>query len=136
MTQAPEQMERVRQVELVISTILRVGVILSLSIVVLGMLLSFVHHPDYRHSAEELAKLTRPGAAFPRTLAEVAASIGRLEGRGVVTLGLLLLIATPVVRVAVSILAFHHQRDRVFVAITTTVLILLIASFFLGRGGG
>jgi uncharacterized membrane protein len=50
--------------------------------------------------------------------------------------GLLLLIATPVLRVAVSILAFVYQRDRAFVAITSIVLALLLTSFVLGRGGG
>jgi uncharacterized membrane protein len=40
--------------------------------------------------------------------------------------GLLLLIATPVLRVAVSMLAFVYQRD----------LTLLLTSFVLGKAGG
>jgi uncharacterized membrane protein len=50
--------------------------------------------------------------------------------------GLLLLIATPVLRVAVSVLAFVYQRDRTFVIITSVVLTLLLASFVLGKAGG
>jgi uncharacterized membrane protein len=46
------------------------------------------------------------------------------------------LIATPVLRVAISVLAFVYQRDRTFVVITTVVLALLLTSFVLGRGGG
>ena len=49
--------------------------------------------------------------------------------------GLLLLILTPVVRVAVSILAFRAQRDRTYVLITSAVLVLLLLSFVLGRAG-
>jgi uncharacterized membrane protein len=50
--------------------------------------------------------------------------------------GLLLLIATPVMRVAFSVLVFVYQHDRVFVVITSIVLTLLLVSFVLGRGGG
>jgi uncharacterized membrane protein len=58
------------------------------------------------------------------------------QGRAIVMTGLLLLIATPVLRVAISVLAFVYQRDRTFVVITTVVLALLLTSFALGRGGG
>jgi uncharacterized membrane protein len=59
-----------------------------------------------------------------------------LEGRSFVVLGLLLLIATPVMRVAVSIIAFAVQKDAIFVVLTTMVLLLLVLSFFLGKVEG
>ena len=127
---------RVHQVEMILSVLLRTGVVLSLTIIVLGTLLSFSHHPDYTSSTGELKRLTRPGAVFPMALAQVMSGLGRFEGRSVVVLGLLLLIATPVMRVAVSVLIFVHQRDWIFVVITTVVLGLLILSFFLGRVEG
>jgi uncharacterized membrane protein len=127
---------RVRQVELAISNILRVGVSVSLAVVVLGTIITFVRHPDYRSSPQQLERLTRPGAKFPHTLGEVAAGIGALHGQAIVVLGLILLVATPIVRVAVSILAFVYQGDRVFVVITTIVLCLLLLSFLLGQAGG
>ncbi|MBV6520381.1 MAG: hypothetical protein MNPFHGCM_00487 [Gemmatimonadaceae bacterium] len=49
------------------------------------------------------------------------------SGRGVIQLGLLVLIATPVVRVAFALFAFARQRDWIYVAITSTVLALLAA---------
>jgi uncharacterized membrane protein len=127
---------RAGRVERVISTLLRCGVISSLVIIVLGTLLSFAHHRDYASSPLELARLTRPGAAFPHTLAEVADGARRLRGQAITTIGLLVLLATPVARVAVSILAFLYERDRVFVVLTATVLLLLLLSFVLGRAGG
>ncbi|WP_437916638.1 DUF1634 domain-containing protein [Sorangium sp. So ce302] len=126
----------VHEVELLISNLLRIGVATSLVVVVLGTVLSFVHHPDYLTSPEELERLTRPGAAFPRTLGEVIAGLSGLQGRAVTVVGLLMLVATPVLRVAVSILAFIHQRDRTFVLITTTVLVLLLLAFALGKVEG
>ena len=124
---------RTRRAELAISTVLRVGVSVSLAIIVAGTILSFVHHPTYVSSSAELARLTKPGAAFPRTLEQVLAGLRDGRGQAVVVLGLLVLIATPVARVAVSILGFFYQRDRVFVVFTTVVLILLLLSFWLGR---
>ncbi|WP_437276411.1 DUF1634 domain-containing protein [Sorangium sp. So ce375] len=127
---------RGHEVEVLISNLLRIGVATSLVVVVLGTVLSFVHHPDYLTSPKELERLTSPGAAFPRTLGEVIAGLRDLQGRAVTVVGLLMLVATPVLRVAVSILAFIHQRDRMFVLITTTVLVLLLLAFALGKVEG
>ncbi len=127
---------RVRKVEILISTILRVGVTASLAIVMIGTVLSFVHHPDYVSSQAELRRLTQPGAAFPHTPGQVWRELRLCHGQAIVVVGLLLLVATPVVRVAVSIFTFAYQRDRVFVLITFTVLALLIVSFVLGKVEG
>ncbi|MCC6422711.1 MAG: DUF1634 domain-containing protein [Phycisphaerales bacterium] len=127
-----EQAHRVRQVELLISRLLRIGVLTSLCIIVLGMMLSFRHHSGYRESADELKHLVSNDAEFPHTLPQVWDGLMQLQGRAVVMVGLLALIATPVLRVAVSIFAFIYERDPKFVVITSLVLLLLLLSFFLG----
>jgi uncharacterized membrane protein len=131
-----EPEERVRRVELLISYLLRIGVVSSLTIVVAGLLLSFLHHTSYVSSPEDLRHLTQPGAAFPHTLADVITGLRDFRGQAVVMVGLLLLIATPILRVAVSVFVFVHQRDWAFVAITLVVLALLLTSFVLGKAGG
>jgi uncharacterized membrane protein len=50
------------------------------------------------------------------------------QGRGLIQLGLLLLIATPIARVAFSVAAFALQRDRLYVVVTLIVLAVLIYS--------
>jgi uncharacterized membrane protein len=125
-----------RKVELLISDVLRVGVAVSLSLVVIGTVVSFLHHPDYVTSQEQLKRLTSPGAAFPRTPAQVIGGLKHGRGQAIVVIGLVLLIATPVVRVAVSIAGFIYERDWAFVVITTIVLFLLILSFVLGKVEG
>ena len=124
---------KVRRTELLISQTLRLGVALSLTIIVLGLCITFIRHPDYAFSHHALPHLTNLGATFPHTLSELAFGLKALRGQSLVVLGLLLLIATPVVRVAVSIVAFVQQKDRIFVAITSTVLALLLFSFYLGH---
>jgi uncharacterized membrane protein len=123
-------------VEIAISLILRIGVVTSLSIVVLGTVLTFVHHRDYFSSHEQLHRLTSPPADFPRTATQIWQGVRHGGGEAVIMAGLLLLLATPVLRVAVSILAFIYEKDGTFVIITATVLALLLLSFVLGRATG
>jgi uncharacterized membrane protein len=68
----------------------------------------------------------------PHTVAAVVRGVGHGNGPALVMLGLLLLIATPVLRVMVSVISFAVERDRRFVLITLTVLIVLIGSFAVG----
>jgi uncharacterized membrane protein len=51
-----------------------------------------------------------------------------LRGRGIIQLGLLLLIATPVARVAFSIFGFAEERDRMYVVFTVIVFSILLYS--------
>jgi uncharacterized membrane protein len=127
--------DKVRKVELTISALLRIGVVTSLLVVLVGTTVTFVHHPHYLSSRQDLGPLTKPGAEFPHSIPTLIRGLQHGQGRAIVMAGLLLLIATPVLRVAVSVLAFVYQRDRTFVIITTVVLALLLTSFVLGRGG-
>jgi uncharacterized membrane protein len=134
-TESPHD-ERVRRVEILISNLLRIGVLVSLLVIVIGTVMSFVHHPTYLHSHQDYVNLTKIGTEFPHTLRQVAQGVRHGHGEAIVTAGLLLLITTPVVRVAVSIFAFVYQHDRTFVVITTIVLLLLLLSFVLGKVEG
>ena len=132
-TKSKSNIEPIGGVELLISWLLRVGVVTSLSLIVLGLLLMFIHHPSYLFSVMDLQRLTSPGAAFPHTLHEVANGLLVGRGQAIVAVGLLMLIITPIMRVAVSIVGFALQRDRAFVVITGVVLALLLVSFLLGK---
>lgn len=134
--QSPPQDPRMRRAELIISAVLRVGVLTSMIVILAGALLTFVRHREYVTSPAELRRLTEPGAAVPQTLHDVGKGVAQLRGQSIVVAGLLLLILTPVIRVAASIVAFAFQRDRTYVMITSFVLVLLLLSFALGRAIG
>ena len=53
-----------------------------------------------------------------RNLLEIGHEAVRLDSRGMIQFGILLLILTPVARVAFTALVFLVQRDYVFVAVT------------------
>ena len=63
-----------------------------------------------------------------RGLAGTLRDVVALRGRGIMQLGLLLLIATPVARVALTAVAFAFERDRTYVLIALLVLVLLLKS--------
>jgi uncharacterized membrane protein len=67
------------------------------------------------------------------TVAGVLHGVLRLDAKSVIQLGILFLIATPVVRVVFCIIGFTRQRDVLYIGVSTTVLIILTYSLF--RGG-
>ncbi|MBE7557933.1 DUF1634 domain-containing protein [bacterium] len=121
-----------RRIERLISNLLRAGVLTSLAIVALGTVVSFVHHPEYCSSPQAFQELINGTPDYPYRLGSILAGVGRFSGQALVALGLLVLIATPVLRVAVSIFAFAAEKDRTYVVITSIVLALLVASFLIG----
>jgi uncharacterized membrane protein len=111
-----ERMERI------ISLLLLVGVAAAAVVVFSGGIHYLVHHgadvPDYHVFRGEPSRL--------RSLSGILAYAISLRGRGIIQIGLLLLIITPVARVAFSLLAFARQRDRIYVIVTLIVLGVLI----------
>lgn len=108
-----------------IGWVLQGGVLLSAAVIVCGLILLPLHPGGF--AGQRLL-------VFPQTLSEVWAGLRVLRPQAVIMLGLLLLIATPVMRVAVSIIIFLLERDRRYIVITLIVLaILLFSIFFVGN---
>jgi uncharacterized membrane protein len=107
-----------------IGRLLQIGVLLSAVIVLIGGILYFVQAgkalPDYRNF--------EPGRAPFTGFAAIAQGVWRFDARSIIALGLLLLIATPVARVAFSIFAFWAEGDRMYVVFTCIVFIVLLYS--------
>ncbi len=79
-----------------------------------------------RHGSERVELFTFQGepASLRRPL-EILAQAAAFRGRGLIQMGLLLLICTPIMRVGFSVYAFARQRDYAYVAITLVVLAIL-----------
>jgi len=124
---------RDRRIEVILGNLLRTGVLVSAAVVLLGAsiyLSRHAHDPaDYRVFRGEPSEY--------RTIRGVIQSliVGRGRGQGLIQLGLLLLIATPIARVAFSVVGFAIERDRLYVIFTLIVLAVLLYSF-LGSGIG
>lgn len=113
-----------QRIEEVLGNLLRAGVLLSALVVTMGAavyLLRHGHEPvNYRIFRQEPADL--------RELRGIVRDSWALRGRGIIQFGLLLLIATPVSRVAFSIFAFSKERDGIYVGFTLIVFAILLYS--------
>jgi uncharacterized membrane protein len=130
---APTHEQPLVHMELLVSNLLRGGVLVSLAFIVVGTVVTFAKHPEYARSSEELQRLTQPGAAVYTSFGQTASGMLAVHGQAIVAAGLLILIATPVIRVGVSAVAFLWEGDKTYAAICFVVLFLLLVSFFLGR---
>lgn len=68
------------------------------------------------------------------SVAELLGDARRLNGPALVTLGLLALMITPILRVLVLLLGWSHRRDWLFATVALAVLAILILSLSLGVG--
>ncbi len=121
-------------IENLISITLRTGVLVSIAVILSGVIFTFAHHPAYFSSRPALGQLIDSRENFTSSIGDVARGVRELHGQAIVMLGILLLIATPIVRVAISVFLFAAEHDRRYVVITATVLVLLLISLVTGLG--
>ena len=108
--------------EQVLGNVLRTGVLVSASVVLLGGLVYL-----YRHGLELPSyDMFRGEPADLRALGGILRDAVQLKGRGIIQLGLVLLMATPVARVLFASWSFARERDWVYVGIGVTVFCLLV----------
>ncbi|MGH7602553.1 MAG: DUF1634 domain-containing protein [Gemmatimonadaceae bacterium] len=116
------------RVELVIGRLLRAGVLLAALVVLVGGVMVLSHYgrntPNFRQFRGEDPLLKSVGS--------IAHGVLSGDSRAIVQLGLVLLIATPVARVALTLGAFILQRDRLYIAVTALVLAILLYGLFWG----
>ncbi|MGC9170650.1 MAG: DUF1634 domain-containing protein [Thermoproteus sp.] len=114
----------------VIGYTLRIGVIISVVLIAAGVALLVVK-PPAPHILQQLS--------YPRSLintssispTQVLSGSAALNGLDVILLGLMVLIATPVLRVVMGLIQFARERNYIYVAITSIVLFNLFFAIFI-----
>ena len=113
-----------KRIENILGNLLRAGVVFSAVIVFCGAVVYLARHgrthADYRVFQGEPSEL--------RSVPGIVRDAVDVSGRGIIQLGLLFLIATPVARVIFSIWGFAAEHDRMYVVFTVIVLAILISS--------
>jgi len=113
-----------RRLELIIGNLLRAGVLLAAGVVFVGGVLYLAgHHADpisYRQFS--------PGGPAIQSVAGILRSAAHLNSQGLIQLGLLLLIATPVARVTLAVVGFALEKDRLYAVVSLIVLAILAFS--------
>jgi len=111
-------------IEAFVGRLLQAGVVIAAAVVLLGGIRYLAVHGTQ----------SPPGGLFTgepvglRTIDGILRGARSFGGRAIIMGGLLVLIATPVLRVAASLVAFLHQRDWTYTVMTAFVLALLLAS--------
>lgn len=105
-----------------ISVLLRTGVIVSSVVVLVGGIFYLVQSgmlkPVYKPFHREPQNL--------RGLADIVRGVFTWNPRNWIQFGLLILVATPVARVALCVFTFIKQKDRTYIVLTLIVLCVLI----------
>jgi uncharacterized membrane protein len=117
------------QIEEIVADLLRAGVSISALIVFMG---ACFYLARYGHAPANYGVFNGEPSDL-RNLPGIVHSAKQLRSRGIIQLGLLCLIATPVARVAFSIWGFAAEHDRLYMIFTGIVLIVLLYSL-LGSG--
>lgn len=113
-----------KDIEIILGTLLRVGVIASMGVVLIGgaVYLLFNHSGIINYSTFD-AHRTKFSS-----IAAIFLGLGRLNSEAIIQFGVLLLIFTPILRVAFSIFGFLIERDYLYVLIGLLVLIVILFS--------
>ena len=117
--------------QLLLGRVLLAGTFISISIVVFGGVIFLYRHgeslPGYEkfngipHFLQHLPSLFKAAAAF--------------KGQAIIQLGIILLIATPVMRVMFSAIGFILEKDLMYFGISLLVLLIIFASMLSGHAG-
>jgi uncharacterized membrane protein len=114
--------------EVIMGRLLQVGVLLAASVVLLGGVMYLIAHggegANYRIFSARPIALRHPSALLR--------GVVRGDAVAILELGILLLVATPICRVIFAVIAFALERDRVYVAISLTVLAVLLFGMLRG----
>ena len=131
MKEAEDHTVKDRDIELLIGSLLRLGVLLSLLVVVVGGAIYLWRHA---HSSIDYS-VFKGEPLFTRNLPEMLKAIGEIKGRAIIQFGILLLIGTPIARILLTIVGFFFEKDYLYVGIAMLVLIIIIVSMLGGFGG-
>ena len=111
--------------ENVIGYLLRYGVITASLVVLAGGIVYLFRHghqlPEYKQFRGEPDKMRDPRLMWQAVM--------RGEGRPLIQLGLLVLIATPIARIAFSIFGYLLEKDYLYTVLTVIVLLVILWNF-------
>lgn len=120
-----------KDMQLIIGWILRAGVAVSMVIVFIGGVLFVFRHgnstPDYRNFNGVPYFIHNTNGIIDGAL--------NFKGQAIIQLGIILLIATPVMRVAFSVIGFIIEKDYLYTAISLLVLLIIAISMYSGQIG-
>jgi uncharacterized membrane protein len=118
-----------KRMEQAMGVLLRFGVVMASTLVLLGTLFYLQDHARQPISYREF--IAHPLGLLNRQ--EFLRGISHGDAAAIIDVGILFLIATPVARVVFAVVAFAVERDRLYTAISVAVLAVLVYGLLFGR---
>lgn len=113
-----------KDIQLILGTLLRVGVIASISVVLVG---GFIYLSSNYGGTINYSKFN-PGKSGLSSVGAIFHGLAHFDGSAIIQFGVLLLIFTPVARVVFSVFSFLIERDYLYVLIGLFVLCIILYS--------
>ena len=118
-----------QDIERLIGLQLRFGVIIASLIVLLGGLIYLKQYGSLAVPHYHSFIGTKGGYT---SLGEIFKGAYTVNAKGIIELGVVALIITPILRIAFSLVGFIIEKDKLYIWITLTVLAVMMASIFGG----
>ncbi|RYY36283.1 MAG: DUF1634 domain-containing protein [Sphingobacteriaceae bacterium] len=118
------------RLQIIIGNLLRIGVLASIVIAALGGIIFLLHH-----GAEQANYTQFKGIPLYAQPAHIFNSIFELKGGAIIQAGIILLIATPVLRLLFAAVGFVIEKDHLYTFITLLVLSIITFSMLSGYAG-
>jgi uncharacterized membrane protein len=120
-----------KDMQAVIGWVLRAGVFISMIVVFIGGVIYLYRHGQTIANYHEFKGVPD----FVHSASGIINGIVHLRGRAIIQAGIILLIATPIVRVMFSAVGFIMEKDHLYTGITIIVLLIILISAFSGHAG-
>lgn len=127
--------EATREIGMFLGAVLRIGVWAASIVAIIGGVLYLIQSgnltTDYS-PPKEAGEVFEGTAEYLRNFKGIFSGVSQLNGAAIIQFGVIILIATPIIRVAISVFTFAYERDLMYVIITLVVLFIIIANMIFG----
>ena len=113
-----------KDIQIILATLLRIGVIISVSIIFIG---AWIYLSEYGSMQADYKQFV-PQRSEYSSIYMIFKQLASLDGKALIQLGILLLIFTPILRVAFAVFSFVIEGDYLYVGIGLLVLFIILFS--------
>ena len=113
-----------KDIQVILGTLLRIGVIAAMTVVFIGGISYLVMNSGQVANYSVFS----PETAHYSSVTAVFAGLQSMNGAAIIQFGVLLLIFTPITRVLFSVFGFLAERDYMYVIIGLFVLVVILFS--------
>ena len=117
-----------------IAYVLRIGVVVSIILTIIGAVLLFLHGSSNGFPIGELASTSSKINSSMFSLSDIINGLLSYQGLDFILLGIIVLIITPILRVITSVISFMYERNWLYVVITLIVFIDIMVAIFVVPG--